>query len=160
MGAAPTPMPATSVPAPDIPQKPETLRRFCDEKQRNYGAIEKTCPFAFDVGADGRDSKKVGELLGPLRWLADMGIQTVIGVVPHVDQITPLEVPWARGHPGGSWPIASMPQLFPALIRRRLRQCATAHCGLYSGLRMLLERVWPWHRSPTAHVGIAWRRLG
>lgn len=76
-------------PGPDIPQKLETLRRFCDEEGRDYAAIEKTCPFAFDVGEDG---EKVGELLGQLRWLAGMGIQTVIGFVPHVDRITPLEI--------------------------------------------------------------------
>lgn len=76
-------------PGPDIPQKLETLRRFCDEERRDYDAIEKTCPFAFDVGEGG---EKVGELLGRLRWLAGMGIQTVIGFVPHVDRITPLEI--------------------------------------------------------------------
>jgi F420-dependent oxidoreductase-like protein len=76
-------------PGPDIPQKLETLRRFCDEEQRDYEAIEKTSPFAFDVGEDGG---KVRELLGQLRWLAGMGIQTVIGFVPQVDRITPLEI--------------------------------------------------------------------
>lgn len=76
-------------PGPDIPEKLETLRRFCDEEQRDYHAIEKTSPFAFDVGANG---EKVGELLGRLRWLAGMGIQTVIGFVPNIDQITPLEI--------------------------------------------------------------------
>jgi len=34
----------------------------------------------------------VGELIGQLRWLASMGIQTVLGVVPHVYRITPLEI--------------------------------------------------------------------
>lgn len=76
-------------PGPDIPQKLETLRRFCDEEQRDYDAIEKTSPFAFDVGEDG---KNVGGLLEQLRWLAGMGIQTVIGFVPDVDRITPLEI--------------------------------------------------------------------
>ncbi len=45
--------------------------------------------FAFEVGDDG---SKVGELLGHLRWLASMGIQAVLGVVPHVYRITPLEI--------------------------------------------------------------------
>lgn len=76
-------------PGPDIPQKLATLRRFCDEEQRDYDAIEKTAPFAFDVGEDG---SKVGELVGQLRWLAGMGVQTVTGFVPHVDDITPLEI--------------------------------------------------------------------
>jgi F420-dependent oxidoreductase-like protein len=76
-------------PGPDIPQKLETLRRYCDEERRDYDAIEKTCPFAFDVGQHG---EQVGALLGQLRWLASMGIQTVIGFVPGVDRITPLEI--------------------------------------------------------------------
>lgn len=76
-------------PGPDIPKQLETLRRFCDEEQRDYNAIEKTAPFAFDVGEDG---SKVGELIGRLRWLASMGIQTVIGFVPRVERITPLEI--------------------------------------------------------------------
>ncbi|MBA2449556.1 MAG: hypothetical protein H0V51_16170 [Chloroflexi bacterium] len=45
--------------------------------------------FRFDVGEDGA---RAGELIGQLRWLAEMGIQTVIGSVRHVDRITPLEV--------------------------------------------------------------------
>jgi F420-dependent oxidoreductase-like protein len=79
-------------PGPDIPQKLEMLRHFCDEEQRDYDAIEKTAPFAFDMGEKGRDDMKVGDLLGQLRWLASMGIQTVIGFVPHVELITPLEI--------------------------------------------------------------------
>jgi hypothetical protein len=34
----------------------------------------------------------VEELVGQLRWLAGMGIETVVGVVPNVDQIRPLEI--------------------------------------------------------------------
>src|SRR5579859_2392816 len=36
-------------PGPNVPQKLDMLRRFCDEERRDYDAIEKTCPFAFDV---------------------------------------------------------------------------------------------------------------
>jgi len=45
--------------------------------------------FRFDVGEDGA---RAGGLIGQLRWLAEMGIQTVIGSVPRIDRITPLEV--------------------------------------------------------------------
>jgi hypothetical protein len=45
--------------------------------------------FGFDVGPDG---SKAGELIGQLRWLAGLGIETVFGWVVGVDQITPLEV--------------------------------------------------------------------
>jgi F420-dependent oxidoreductase-like protein len=76
-------------PGPQIPQKLQVLRQHCAAEDRDYNAIEKTCAFAFDVGEDG---SKVGELIGQLRWLATMGIQTVLGVVPQIYQITPLEI--------------------------------------------------------------------
>jgi F420-dependent oxidoreductase-like protein len=76
-------------PGPDIPQKLDALRRYCDEEGRDYNAIEKTSPFAFDVGENG---EKSDELVGQLRWLASMGIQTVIGMVPRIQQIRPLEL--------------------------------------------------------------------
>jgi hypothetical protein len=65
------------------------LRHHCEDVGRDYDEIERTCAFAFDVGMGG---EKAGELIGQLRWLASMGIETVIGVVPKVDRITPLEV--------------------------------------------------------------------
>src|SRR5438552_11024447 len=76
-------------PGPEIPQKLSVLRRHCEAEGRDYDAIEKTCAFAFDVGEDG---SKVGELIGQLRWLSGMGIQTVLGVIPQVYRITPLEI--------------------------------------------------------------------
>lgn len=76
-------------PSPEIPKKLEILRRHCEAEGRDYDAIEKTCAFAFDVGEQG---SKVGDLIGQLRWLAGMGIQTVLGVVPQISQITPLEI--------------------------------------------------------------------
>jgi F420-dependent oxidoreductase-like protein len=76
-------------PGPQIPHKLETLRRYCAEEGRDYDAIEKTCAFRFDVGANG---SKVGELLDQLRGLAGLGIQTVTGAVLGADQITPLEI--------------------------------------------------------------------
>jgi F420-dependent oxidoreductase-like protein len=76
-------------PGPEIPQKLEVLRQHCEAEGRDYDAIEKTCMFGFDVGEDG---SKVGELIGQLRWLASMGMQTVLGVVPQVYRIEPLEI--------------------------------------------------------------------
>src|SRR6266568_4433979 len=76
-------------PGPEIPKKLEVLRRHCEAEGREYDSIEKTCMFVFDVGEDG---SKVSELLGQLRWLAGVGIQTVFGVVPQVYRITPLEI--------------------------------------------------------------------
>lgn len=76
-------------PGPEVPRKLDVLRRHCEEEGRDYGGIEKTCAFAFDIGERG---EKADELIGQLRWLGGMGIETVIGVVPNVDRITPLEV--------------------------------------------------------------------
>jgi F420-dependent oxidoreductase-like protein len=76
-------------PGQQIPRKIDVLRHHCEEEERDYDEIERTCAFAFDVGMSG---EKAGELIGQLRWLASMGIETVIGVVPNVDRITPLEV--------------------------------------------------------------------
>ena len=76
-------------PSPEIPRQLDLLRRLCDEAGRDYDAIEKTAPFAFDVGEDG---SRVGELVDRLRWLAGMGIEMVSGWVVGVDRITPLEI--------------------------------------------------------------------
>jgi F420-dependent oxidoreductase-like protein len=76
-------------PSPEIPRKLDVLRRHCEAEGRDYEEIEKTCAFAFDIG---ENSEKVGELIGQLRWLSGMGVQTVIGVVPRVDRIKPLEI--------------------------------------------------------------------
>jgi len=76
-------------PSPEIPRKLELLRRLCEQEGRDYAAIEKTAPFGFDVGEDG---SKVGELIGQLRWLAGLGIETVFGWVVGMDRITPIEV--------------------------------------------------------------------
>jgi alkanesulfonate monooxygenase len=76
-------------PGPHVPEKLEALRRHCEEAGTDYQSIEKTCAFRFDVGENGEKSE---ELVGQLRWLAGMGIETVIGFVPGVDTITPLEI--------------------------------------------------------------------
>jgi F420-dependent oxidoreductase-like protein len=76
-------------PGQEIPRKLDVLRGHCKDEGRDYYSIEKTCAFAFDVGENG---EKVGELIEQLRWLAGMGVETVIGFVPNVDRITPLEV--------------------------------------------------------------------
>ena len=76
-------------PSPEIPRKLDVLRRHCEAEDRDYDEIERTCAFGFDVGENG---EKAEELIGQLRWLSDMGIETVIGVVPNVDRIEPLEI--------------------------------------------------------------------
>ncbi len=76
-------------PGPQIPEKLAILRQYCEAEGRDYDAIEKTCAFRFDVGEDGA---KAGELIGQLRWLASMGVQTVIGAIPNVERIRPIEL--------------------------------------------------------------------
>lgn len=76
-------------PTPELPRKLELLRRLCDERGRDYDTIEKTVPFGFDVGETG---ERAGEIVEQLRWLAGLGVETVIGWVVGVDRMTPLEV--------------------------------------------------------------------
>jgi F420-dependent oxidoreductase-like protein len=76
-------------PGPDLARKLAVLESLCAAEGRDYSTIEKTVPYAFDVGPDG---SKVGELLDQLRGLAGMGAQTVLGWVVGMDRITPIEV--------------------------------------------------------------------
>jgi len=76
-------------PGPNIPHQLEILRRYCEAEGRDYDAIEKTCPFRFDVGEDGAN---VGALIDQLRGFAAMGIETVYGRVVDDYRITPIEV--------------------------------------------------------------------
>jgi alkanesulfonate monooxygenase SsuD/methylene tetrahydromethanopterin reductase-like flavin-dependent oxidoreductase (luciferase family) len=76
-------------PSPDIPRKLDVLRSLCEREGRDLEAIEKTAPFRFDVGEDG---SKAGELIGQLRWLGEMGIDTVFGSVVGAERLTQLEI--------------------------------------------------------------------
>jgi F420-dependent oxidoreductase-like protein len=76
-------------PGPQVSHKLRVLRQHCQAEGRSYDDIEKTAMFHLDVGERG---EKVGQVIGGLRWLASLGIQTVIGSVKGVDKITPLEI--------------------------------------------------------------------
>ena len=76
-------------PGPEIPRKLEVLRQHCDVLDRDYDAIEKTCPWLFDPGPNGA---KVDELVEQLRGMAEMGIQMVFGRVVGDHEITPIEI--------------------------------------------------------------------
>ncbi|HXM53833.1 MAG TPA: LLM class F420-dependent oxidoreductase [Candidatus Dormibacteraeota bacterium] len=76
-------------PGPQVARKLDVLKRHCETEGRDYGEIEKTCLFTFDVGEGGAN---IGKLIGRLRWLAKMGVETVIGSVPGVDRLEPLEI--------------------------------------------------------------------
>src|SRR2546428_1379959 len=66
-------------PSPEIPRKLDILREHCQAVGRNYDEIEKTSLFTVDLGDNGEN---LGKVIGGLKWLAGMGIQTVIGHVP------------------------------------------------------------------------------
>jgi F420-dependent oxidoreductase-like protein len=76
-------------PSPEIPRKLDLLRSLCESEGRDYDAIEKTAPFRFDVGEDGSG---VDELIGQLRWLGGMGIDTVFGYVVGAERLTQLGI--------------------------------------------------------------------
>jgi F420-dependent oxidoreductase-like protein len=76
-------------PTPQLPHKLDVLKAHCESEGRNFDEIEKTCLFSFDVGDRGQN---VGKVIGQLRWLAGMGVQTAIGSVKDVWRVTPLEI--------------------------------------------------------------------
>ncbi|MGV9837129.1 LLM class flavin-dependent oxidoreductase [Nocardia niigatensis] len=76
-------------PGPDLPAKIALLDRMCVEIGRDPREIRKSCVFAFDPGPSGGG---VSQVLGQLKWLADMGIDLVIGRVAGVDDLAALEV--------------------------------------------------------------------
>ena len=76
-------------PGPQVAHKLDVLKRHCEAEGRDYDTIEKTCLFTFDPGEGGAN---IGKLIGRLRWLASMGVQTVMGFVPGIERLEPLEV--------------------------------------------------------------------
>jgi F420-dependent oxidoreductase-like protein len=72
-------------PSPELEHKLQVLREHCAKEGREYDQIEKTSPFAFELDPAG---SQTADFIGKMRWLAGMGIQTVIGSVP---QNNPLE---------------------------------------------------------------------
>jgi F420-dependent oxidoreductase-like protein len=76
-------------PTPDLAHKLEVLRQRCAEEGRDYDTIEKTCMERFDVA---NDEIQVRDLIDRLRRLADLGIETVIGIIPGEDPVSVLKV--------------------------------------------------------------------
>jgi F420-dependent oxidoreductase-like protein len=73
---------------PDLERKLDVLREHCAREGRNYDEILKTAYYVLDTGAKG---EKVDAVLADLRRLADLGFGAVIGAVPDVYAITPVE---------------------------------------------------------------------
>src|SRR6184192_817108 len=76
-------------PTQELPRKLEILREHCQAVGRNYDDIEKTSLFTFDLGDNGEN---LGKVIGGLKWLAGMGIQSVIGHVPKPYELKRLEM--------------------------------------------------------------------
>jgi F420-dependent oxidoreductase-like protein len=74
---------------PDLERKLDVLREHCEREGRDFDSIYRTAYMPLRVG---RDGSGVDELLTELRRLADLGIQAVLGYVPEVHTLEPLEV--------------------------------------------------------------------
>jgi F420-dependent oxidoreductase-like protein len=74
---------------PELERKLDVLREHCAQQGRDYDSIYRTAYLPLRVGGDGAG---VDELLTQLRGLADLGIQAVLGFVPDVHTLRPLEV--------------------------------------------------------------------
>jgi F420-dependent oxidoreductase-like protein len=74
---------------PDLARKLDVLRAHCEREGRDYGEIEKTCYFRFDVGERG---ERAGAVTRQLAELAELGFGMAIGSVAGVWTLKPLEV--------------------------------------------------------------------
>jgi F420-dependent oxidoreductase-like protein len=74
-------------PTPEISHKLDVLRAHCEREGRDYDEIEKTAVFDFDL-----DAQSVDEIIGSLRWLAGLGIQSVVASVRGVHRLEPLRI--------------------------------------------------------------------
>jgi F420-dependent oxidoreductase-like protein len=75
-------------PGPDLPKTLDRLRILCEEEDRDFDQIVKTCPWRFDVGESGPG---IPTLLEQLRGFAELGIDMVVGRVVDDYHITPIE---------------------------------------------------------------------
>ncbi len=72
-----------------VKQRFDALRAHCEREGRNYDDIEKTVLYVINPGADGGNAGRVVDELGRF---AEIGVQTVIGALVGVEQITPIEI--------------------------------------------------------------------
>lgn len=76
-------------PGPDLAHKLDVLRGHCETEGRDYGEIEKTALFRFDVGDRG---ERVQETIDQLGELAAMGFGVAHGSVAGVSGLHQLEI--------------------------------------------------------------------
>jgi F420-dependent oxidoreductase-like protein len=75
-------------PSPEIPRKLDVLRRRCEAAGTDPDRIEVTVGYAFTADDGGSATR---DLLDQLRWLAGLGVQTVIGRVEGLERRIPIE---------------------------------------------------------------------
>lgn len=73
---------------PFIREKLDVLRQHCEREGRDYNEIEKT---AYVVMAPGPNGENTAQMVQQFGELAEAGIQTVLGAVGMVEQLSPLE---------------------------------------------------------------------
>lgn len=71
-----------------VREKIDVLKAHCEREGRDYNDIEKTVLTVMNPGLKGENT---GQLVDFFGQLADVGVQTVIGSIGQVDQITPIE---------------------------------------------------------------------
>jgi F420-dependent oxidoreductase-like protein len=74
-------------PGPDLADKLQVLRQHCAAEGRDYDAIEKTCIMPFSV-ADNSEAALVEDL----KKIADLGVDTTIGIISGDDPVRQVEV--------------------------------------------------------------------
>jgi F420-dependent oxidoreductase-like protein len=71
-----------------IRHKLAVLRAHCEREGRDYAAIEKTVLTVLNPGPNGENTGQILDFCGDM---AEAGVQTVIGSIGQVDQISPIE---------------------------------------------------------------------
>ena len=72
-----------------VKERLDTLREHCQREGRNYDDIEKT---VLSVVSPGPNGANVPQLVDQFGRLAEAGVQTVIGALIGVENITPIEI--------------------------------------------------------------------
>jgi F420-dependent oxidoreductase-like protein len=72
-----------------VRHKLDVLRRHCDDAGTDFDRIERTCAFAFTADDGG---PVTAQLIDQLRWLAGLGVETVIGRVEGNDPRPAIEL--------------------------------------------------------------------
>ena len=76
-------------PGPQVAHKLDVLRAHCADVGRDYGTVEKTVMFPFDLGERG---ERVGDIIDGLRDLKALGVDVAHGSIRNVHRLDQFEV--------------------------------------------------------------------